>query len=111
MSRWAALREKWAHAFAIASPEEAITAEDEALLRRIAAGIVERKMTHPALFTLESITPVQFIGGQGLIALRPLLELALSPADLELAIALCGKRGAIARLCTLLEEADGRQTP
>ncbi|MBI3096847.1 MAG: hypothetical protein HYY93_01170 [Planctomycetes bacterium] len=111
MGRWASLREKWAHAFAISGPGEALTAEDEVLLARIAKGIAERRMTLPALFTLESLTPVQFVGSQGMLALRPLLELGVPAADLELASRICERRGAIPRLCALLEEVDGRKAP
>lgn len=107
MTRWSALREKIAHAFAVRTPADVLTPEEDALLGRVAEGIVRRGMSLPALMTLEAMAPLQFIGSQALVALRPLIEVAVPAADLEMVMRLCEKRGAVARLCELLERSEG----
>lgn len=106
MSRWTVLREKIAHAFAVTNPEDALTPEEEALLGRVADGIVRRRMGTPALLALEAMAPIQFVGGQALIALRPFFELAVPAAELETVMRLCEKRGALGRLCDLVERSE-----
>ena len=45
--------------------------EQEALLTKVATEIVRRRLTVPAILFLETCKPLNFIGSQMLIALKP----------------------------------------
>jgi len=48
--------------------------EREALMDRLAAKIVERRMGAPAILFLESVKPVSFLGNQALIFFQPIVQ-------------------------------------
>jgi hypothetical protein len=98
-----ALKEGFRHAFAVRSREDHLTAEDLALLTRVAESVVRRGMATPATVALESIGPLNFLGSQALHVLTPFLELAFSPLDLERIAALLERRETIPRLIALIE--------
>jgi len=62
------------HAFALDGPLGPLTDEDRALLARLAAKVVVRRMAGPAILFLESMRPLNYIGSQALVFLRPFLE-------------------------------------
>lgn len=74
------------------------------LLRRIAAGICQRRMAAPALLALESLRPLGFIGSQALVALRPFLETAVQPSDIQRLVAILERRSGIEELMKIIEE-------
>ena len=61
-----------ARAFAL-SPAAPVSEEDGALLGRLASEIERRGMREPALLSLESLKPLQGVGGQAMMALKPFL--------------------------------------
>ena len=83
MGTWEDLRKAFAHAFAVQSGPTAFTAEDLALLEKVATAIIRRGMAAPALLFLESMSPLSFVGGQMLHGLKPFLELVCDAAELE----------------------------
>jgi hypothetical protein len=56
--------------------EAALSDADRALLDELADAIVARRMTTPAIFFLESVKPIGFVGSQTMIFLRPLIAIA-----------------------------------
>ena len=54
------------------SPEDkALTPEEQELLNRVAAKIVQKQMTVPAILFLESVKPLNWIGSQVMVFLDP----------------------------------------
>lgn len=96
------------HAFALGSPDKPLTAEETALLEKVAATIVSRRMSGPALLFLESAGPMNFLGSQALHFLAPILDLACDAREVELAAHLLERRDAIFRLIAMI---DALSTP
>ena len=55
-------------------PEDVNPEEAEIILKRIADEIVKRRLTVPAIFFLESCSPLNFIGSQAMLALEPFVK-------------------------------------
>jgi hypothetical protein len=96
------LRHRARQAFAVA-PEVPLSAEDMALLERVATAVVDRKMEVPAVLFLESLGPVTFLGSQALHFFSPILEMVLPQRDVKRVAILLERRDALPRLATLIE--------
>ncbi len=83
------------HAFAVDSPEMKLNAEDEALAQKVAAFVVRRQMTTPALLILETGRPFTFIGSQFLVFLTPFVSLIFSSAEYTQFVGFLEKRKSI----------------
>lgn len=107
------VREAFKVAFAIRPTDEALTEDDVALLDKIAAAVVDRRMAGPAMLFLESIGPMNFLGSQALHFLTPILNLACETREIERAAHLLERRNAIPRLIALIEARStaGQTTP
>jgi len=101
---WDRFRQEFRHAFALTPSGAPYSAEDDALLRKIARLIVKRGMAAPALLFLESVGPLSFLGGQVMHGLKPFLDLVCDPRDLDRLATLLERRDSIDRLVTLLQE-------
>ena len=64
-----------AHAFAVSPPGSEITEEDHALADRVAAFLVRRRLTVPAIMLLETGRPLNFVGSQFLTFLSPFVSI------------------------------------
>ena len=62
----------WANAFSLEAP--ALTAEDHALLERIAQRICERRLDAAAIFSLESLRAVAPIASAAAVVAAPIAE-------------------------------------
>jgi hypothetical protein len=99
------------HAFAIAPEGQPLTAEDLALLERVADQVVRRGMATPAALFLESMGPMNFLGSQALHFLTPLLEVVFPQRDIERIACLLERRDTLARLTTIIESrSEARRT-
>lgn len=98
-------------AFAVAGRERPFTAEELALLDKMAVSIVQRRLSGPALLLLESAGPMNFLGSQALHLLTPILNLACDTRDLEQAAGLLERRDAIPRLIACIETRHTPGTP
>ena len=65
--------EKWSTEEEIL-PEDVNPEEREVILKRVSDEIVKRRLTVPAIFLLESCSPLNFIGSQAMIALEPFVR-------------------------------------
>jgi hypothetical protein len=101
---WNRLRSEFTHAFAVQPVRADLTAEDVALLEKIAAGIVHRGMADPAVLFLESLGPLNFLGSQVLHGLAPFLELVCDPIELERLASILERRESVDRLSILIAE-------
>ena len=87
----------------MASERPPLTAEDLALLERVAARIVELRLEVPAVLTLESVQPLSVVAGQALVFFQPLVQALLRFGDYRRFAALAERRDALATLTTLIE--------
>jgi hypothetical protein len=95
-------------AFAVDTADRPFTNAELALLEKIAAAVVQRRLAGPALLLLESAGQMNFLGSQALHALTPILNLACDTRDLEQAAILLERRDAIPRLIALIEARSAR---
>ena len=92
---WSHLRRGLSHAFALHREGEALEAGDLALLDRFARLLADRGLATPAIFFVESLAPLGFLGSQLVHALTPIMGMVALTDDIE-------------RLAGLLER---RETP
>ncbi len=84
--------------------------EDLTLLEQIGEAIVKRRMATPALFFLESLGPLNFLGSQVLHGLRPILEAACSGVELERVAQILESRESIPVLIGMIERKAQEKT-
>lgn len=83
---------------------EALSPEDHAMLDELADAIVARHLGTPALFFLESMRPLGFVGSQMMLVLRPLVAMVWpSPARWDQVQKVLEVRGSTEQLCRRLE--------
>jgi len=97
------LKATFRHAFALRPEGEPLSAEERALLEKVAVTVVNRCMAGPALLFLESAGPMNFLSSQALHFLAPILDLACDAREIERAACLLERRDAIPRLIELIE--------
>jgi hypothetical protein len=87
----------------MASEAPALTAEELALLERVAGRVVELGLELPAILTLESVRPLSFVAGQAMVFFQPLAEALLRFGDYRRFAALVERRDALEALTSLIE--------
>jgi hypothetical protein len=92
------------HAFAL-EPDGELTAKDRDLLVRIAGKVVDRQMALPAVLCLESLRPLNFIGSQALVFLRPFLTPWCRRTDYDRVVSILDRREGIRCLVRAIEAA------
>jgi hypothetical protein len=97
------LKARVRHAFAVEPAGQPLSAEDTALLERVAAAVVEREMAVPAVVFLESVGPMNFLGSQALHFFTPILEVVFPQRDVERVALLLERRDTLSRLAALIE--------
>jgi hypothetical protein len=84
--------------------EAALSDDERAFLDKLADGLARRRLTTPALFFLESMKPLGFLGSQAMIMFRPLVSVVLSSPDSYDRLArILERRGSIELLLRRLE--------
>src|SRR5262245_31551649 len=102
----------WKNAFAMGTPEEKpLTPRQEEILDRLAAKVVEWKMSVPAVLFLESVKPLNYVGSQVLIFFSPLVNSIFTVRDYDELAALLEERTSIERLLRRIEEREGVDEP
>src|SRR5579885_2222201 len=91
------------HAFAVAPEGQPLTAEELALLERVADAVVRRGMAMPSVLFLESLGPMNFLGSQALHFFTPLLDVVFPQRDVERVALLLERRDTLTRLAALIE--------
>lgn len=100
---WLQVKGAVQHAFSIHSSADPLSAEEVALLDQIATVVVSRRMANPAVLFLESAGPMNFLGGQALYFLMPLLEFSCEANEIERVARLLERRDTFTRLIALIE--------
>jgi hypothetical protein len=93
------------HAFALEGPHGPLTEADRELLRRLALAIVVRRMGAPAVLFLQSLRPLNYIGSQAMIFLRPFLTPLFNREQYERLRAILERRQGLAALIDAIESA------
>ena len=93
------------HAFALEGPLGPLTEDDRALLLRVAVTIDRRGMSAAAIFFLESLRPLNYIGSQAMVFLRPFLTMFFSQSEYEQLTAIMERREGIRALVDEIEAA------
>lgn len=90
-------------------PEDISEEEGERILDKVAKEIVSRRLTAPAIFLLESCSPLSFIGSQAMIMLEPFVHAIFDLPDYR-KFALLMERGEnVKKLIALIEANDIEQ--
>jgi len=92
------------HAFAIDSPGEIVPNEmQRALVEKLCSELVRRRLTAPALFTLEMSRPLNYISAQFLHFLEPFVTVIADKAEYENLTRFLEQRGSIDYVCSRIE--------
>ena len=84
--------------------DDDLTEDERKLLDDVADGIARRRLTPAAMFFLESVKPMGYVGSQMLIFLRPMISVVWSnPARWDQLQQILEKRGSIELLLKRLE--------
>lgn len=86
-------------------------ARQRELLGRVAAALIGRRLTAPAIFALESLKPLSYVSAQALVFLQPLVQLAVPVRDYELLAAALEDRANIEWLIQRLEAHEAGAEP
>jgi len=103
--RWQRLKAAFRHAFALEG-RGPLSDEERALLERLALAIVARRMGAPAVLFLSSLRPLNYVGSQAMIFLRPFLTPLFNPKQYERLAAILERREGIAALIQVIEAAQ-----
>ena len=84
--------------------EAALSDEDRAFLDKLADGLARRRLNTVALFFLESMKPLGFLGSQAMHFFRPIVSVLFSSSDAyDRLTAILERRGSIELLLRRLE--------
>jgi hypothetical protein len=90
-------------------PEDVSEEDAERILKKLAAEIVSRRLTAPAIFFLESCRPLSFIGGQAMIVLEPFIMAVFDLPDYRKFALMMERRENVQKLITMIEDANQEQ--
>ena len=90
-------------------PEDVSEEDRERILKRVAAEIVSRRLTAPAIFFLEACSPLSFVGSQGMIVLEPFIHAIFDLPDYRKFALMMERRENVNRLITMIEVANQEQ--
>jgi hypothetical protein len=97
------------NAFSLESPHGPLTDRDLQLLARLAGAIISRGMAVPAVLFLGSVGPLNSIGSQALVFLRPFLSAMFNEADYDRMTAILDRREGIGALVEAIEAAEAME--
>jgi hypothetical protein len=80
------------------------------LLERICREVVRRRLTTPALFTLEMSRPLNYVSAQFLHFIQPIATVVANKNEYENLTRFLEQRGSIDYLCGRLESLEARCT-
>lgn len=91
---------------------EPLVPDDQALLEKLAARIVELRMETPAILALETVRPMAFLSSQAMIFFEPFAQMLFRAPDYRRFTALVSRQEALEFLTTAIEaRADARDRP
>lgn len=103
------LRKDLRNAFSLEGPHGPLTADDGLLLAKVARAVVRRRMAVPAVLFLGSVRPLNSIGSQAMVFLRPFLVPLLKGADYDRMADIMDRREGIEALIEAIEAAEAQE--
>ena len=92
------------HAFAIDSPDQIEPNETQrALVEKVCAEVVRRRLTTPALLMLEMSRPLNYVSAQFLHFLKPIATVIVDTSEYEHLTLFLEQRGSIDYVCRRLD--------
>jgi hypothetical protein len=88
-------------------PHGPLTGEDRQLLDRIAEAVVRRQMATPAVLFLQSVHPLNGLGSQAMVFLRPFVSALFKEATYDRITAILERREGITALVEAIEAKSG----
>jgi hypothetical protein len=88
---------------------ESRKAEHREILDRFAKGVVERRMTTPAILFLESVKPLSFLGNQALVFFQPIVQSVFNFKTYDEVTELLENRENLEYLLRKIEELEAEQ--
>ena len=85
------------------APSPPLPPEDQALLERVAARVVQTRLEVPALLAIESSKPVSLLASQAMIFFEPLIQVFLPGGEVRRFAALMERRETLETLAQLIE--------
>jgi hypothetical protein len=92
----------------MASSPAPLSADDRALLERLAARVVELRLEVPAILTLETGKPLSLLASQAMIFFEPIAQALFPGARYRRYAALAERRDAIEALIAAIETCSER---
>lgn len=102
------IRKEFKHAFSInkSNEDEALSEKELAVVSKLITIIQKRRLTIPATLFLESVQPLNYIGGQMMVFFRPFLTYFFTTAEYDTFQGLLEKRQGIKGIIEELEKID-----
>ncbi len=91
------------HAFSMDPFYEPLSADEVALLERIADFVVKRNMTVPAVLLLETSRPMNYLGSQVMAFFEPIIKIVFQGEDYTKLRLILARRPSIEHLMSLIE--------
>jgi hypothetical protein len=85
-----------------------LTENEAAVMERVAAKVVEWKMTVPAILFLESVKPLNYIGAQAMVFFEPFVQALFNIKDYDTFREMMERRENMERLLLKIEELDAQ---
>ena len=95
-------------AFSLEGHYEPLTEREDAMLSRIAAFIVKRRMVTPAILMLETVKPLNYVGSQAMVFFEPLVKALFTAAEYDEVQKILERRTSLEVLITKIEQQDGK---
>ena len=90
-------------------PEDVSEEDRERILEKLADEIVSRRLTAPAIFLLESCSPLSFVGSQAMILLEPFIHAIFDLPDYRKFALVMERRENVQKLITMIESVNQKQ--
>lgn len=88
------------------APQERYSEHERELLDKVAQKVVHWKMAIPAIMTLESVKPLNYIGSQAMVFFEPMVQTLLNLKDYDTFRQMLEKRETIEELLLRIEHFD-----
>ena len=100
------IRREFQHAFSTGTSNgnKALSEKELALIAKLITIIQKRNLTVPATMFLECVQPLNYVGSQMMVFLRPFLTYFFTPAEYDLFQGILEKREGITRVIEGLEK-------
>ena len=85
-----------------------LTEREAEVMTRVAAKVVEWKMTVPAILFLESVKPLNYIGAQAMVFFEPFVQALFNIKDYDTFREMVERRENMERLLLKIEELDAQ---